>query len=100
MSIDNTKGSHVNSSVILAAIVQILAKPFRDGCNSEAAFVRSMLDKMGCTNEAIHYWNWICMDPRRVAPPAWATAELVAMQKQLDLLDKKTTMPAWGISGT
>ena len=88
----------MNNIVILAAMAEQLKKPARATVNSEAAFVRERLFKLGFDKEANAYWLWFCSfkSPR----PDWVTEEISSMQMQLNKIDKRQTMPEWGTYGT
>lgn len=73
-----------------------IAKPTRAVVNSESAFVKDRLNKLGEYELAKSYWNWVCMNRTK---PVFGD-EVMALQDQLNVIDKQSTMPSWGTYGT
>ena len=86
------------SKMLIEAMQAQIANPTRAVVNSESAFVKDRLNKLGQTSLASEYWNWVCMYRRGV--PNYFGEEVAALQEQLDAIDKGVEMPAWGTYGT
>ena len=78
------------------AILEQLNNPARAVVNSESAFVRERLLKMGEKELARDYWWWCCTG---CSVPIFGE-EVMALQTRLNEIDKQSTMPAWGTYGT
>lgn len=87
----------MNIQVLIEVMKEQIAKPTRAVVNSESAFVKDKLNQRGETDLAKQYWNWICCAGRDT--PMFGD-EVMELQKQLNAIDKKSTMPAWGTYGT
>lgn len=83
--------------VVADAIREQIKNPARAIVNAESGFVAQRLREYGYTGIATRYWNWVCI---RLANREEFGDEIYELQKQLDNLDSKIDMPAWGTYGT
>ena len=84
-------------NTLIEAMKAQIAKPTRAVVNSESAFVKDRLNKLGEYELASKYWNWVCS---RWETNAIFGEEVLELQRQLQAIDSKVTMPAWGTYGT
>ena len=83
--------------ILINAMKAQLEKPTRAVVNGESSFVRQRLSDAGQHDLAKQYWYWICSAWQ--AHPIFGD-EVLALQHQLDAIDKQSTMPSWGTYGT
>lgn len=83
-------------NILIEAMKAQIAKPTRAVVNSESAFVKDRLNKLGEYELAKSYWNWVCMNSSN----AIFGDEVMNLQDQLDAIDKQSIMPSWGTYGT
>lgn len=84
--------------ILIKAMTAQLANPARAVVNSESAFVKDRLNKLGEYEIANKYWNWLCCT-RWQTNPIFGE-EVQALQLKLEAIDKQSTMPSWGTYGT
>lgn len=87
----------MNITVLLEVLQEQIAKPNRAVVNSESAFVKDKLNQRGEPELAKAYWNWVCSSGRDL--PMFGP-EALEFQRQLNAIDKQSTMPDWGTYGT
>lgn len=83
-------------NILIETMKAQLANPTRAVVNSESAFVKDRLNKLGEYELANSYWNWVCMNRSK---PIFGE-EVMNLQDQLNAIDKLSTMPSWGTYGT
>ena len=83
--------------ILIEAMKAQLAKPARAVVNSESAFIKDRLNKLGEYELAKQYWKWVCS--RWEDNPVFGE-EVLEIQRQLKAIDNQSTMPSWGTYGT
>jgi hypothetical protein len=83
--------------ILIEALENQVARPARAVVNFEASFVRDRLQNAGHDDLARRYWSWTCSNWR--ANPIFGP-EVLALQKELESIDRQSTMPSWGTYGT
>lgn len=79
-----------------------LESPARACVNSESAFVKDRIYKLGYPELAKEYWNWVCSSASRsdeVGPEKFGQ-EVYDQYKELKKIDAGFVMPSWGTYGT
>lgn len=81
--------------LIIDAQKQQLKKPTRSVVNGESSFVRQRLIDAGHSKTASLYWSWVTGNKRLITDE-----DVIRLQKQLEAIDQKSSMPDWGRAGT
>lgn len=87
-----------NVQFLIQAMKEQIAKPARAVVNSESAFVKDRLYKMGYAELGAQYWSWVCSANRNIPVFGDEVMELQRKLKEVDagcapVVDDKFT---WG----
>jgi len=80
---------------IYNAQLEQIQNPTRACVNSEHAFVREKLLKLGFYESAEVYWNFVCGNKKLINDE-----NVISAAEKLSAIDREFTMPDWGCSGT
>lgn len=84
-------------NILIEAMKAQVANPTRAVVNSESAFVAQRVRNAGEAELSSKYWSWVCS--RWETNPIFGE-EVLELQRQLQAIDSKVTMPSWGTYGT